>query len=138
MPPNEIVPGKETVVQKRVANWAFHLPAQHTIEVDHDNNTVTLAQPDSGSTYELAGIEETEHEVVVKLGAEKTGHATGVGPRVPRPGYRLPEVQDEFERLRDRWRNAGLPEQQFNAWAQGASWGSHLQEIRQALREAPA
>lgn len=96
----------------------------------------SLAQPDSGSTYELAGVEEGEHEVVVKLGTERAGHAIGVGATLRQPGYQLPEIQDELERLHGRWRNAGLPEQKFNAWAQGASWEEHLQKIRQALREA--
>jgi hypothetical protein len=126
MPENKLVPGKETLVQARGASWCFHLPRMHRIEIDDENRRVSLSTPDSGSTYELAGIEETEDEVILKLGAELSGHAVGVGEHVREPGYRLPLIQDEFERLRGRWTNAGLPEHTFNAWAQGASWESQV------------
>ncbi len=134
MAENELVPGKVTVVQRRGATWSFHLPRMHRIEVERENGLVTLATPHDGSTYHLAGIEETGDEVIVKLGEEIGGHASGVGEQVAEPGYRLPQIQDEFERLRGRWMNVGLPEQEFNAWAQGASWESHLREIRRRLR----
>jgi hypothetical protein len=74
--------------------------------------------------------------VIVKLGAEVAGHASGVGDAVRKPGYHLPETRDEFERLKGRWINAGLRETDFNGWEQGASWESHLREIRRKLREA--
>jgi hypothetical protein len=133
---SELIPGKQTVVQRRGATWAFHLPDRHEVQVNRDNNTVTLSQPDSGSTYELAGVEERDDEIIVKLGAEIAGHAAGVGDQARQPGYRMPEIQDEFERLRGRWERAGLNPQKFNAWAQGASWESHLTEIRRELRQA--
>jgi hypothetical protein len=130
-----VVAGKETVVQRRGKTWSFHLPHMHRIKVDHENAQVTLSTPDDGSIYHLAGIEESSDEVLVKLGEEIGGLSSGVGDYFPPPGYRLPEIQDEFERLKGRWANAGLPGQQFEAWAQGASWESHLHQIRRRLRE---
>jgi len=138
VPENEIVPGKETVVQALDANWSFHLPHMHRVEIDHENSLVNISTPHDGSIYRLAGLEETDDEVIVKLGEEFAGHAVGTGDFVPAPGYRVPLIQDEFERLHGRWMNAGLPEQVFNAWAQGASRESHLHEIRRRLREAGA
>lgn len=135
MPENELVPGKETVVQACGAIWCFHLPRMHRIQIDDDGRRVSLSTPESGSTYELVAVDETEDEVIVKLGAELSGHAVGVGDQSRQARYRLPLIQDEFARLRGRWANAGLPEQTFNAWAQGASWENHLHDIRQKLRE---
>jgi hypothetical protein len=135
MPENELVPGKETVVRRRGSTWSFHLPRTHRIELDIESAQVTLSTPHDGSVYELARIEETNDEVIVKLGDEIVGHSSGVGDSVPPPGYRPPEIQDEFERLRGRWTSAGLPQQELDAWAQGASYESHLREIRRRLRE---
>ncbi len=122
-------------MQRRGKTWSFHLPRMHRVEIDQENAFVSLSTPDDGSTYRLAGIEETDDEVIVKLGDEIGGHAVGMGDYVPQPGYRLPEIQDEFERLKGRWTSAGLPRQEFEAWAQGASWESHLHQIRRRLRE---
>lgn len=134
----EIVAGKETVVRRRGADWSFHLPYMHRIEVDQENNLVALSMPDSGSTYELGGIEETDDEVIVLLGHESGGHAVGVGEGAPEPGYRLPEIQDEVERLRGRWDNAGLPAHEFIAYGTGETHEDRFRMIRRRLREAGA
>lgn len=136
--PRVLVPGKETVVRAPGADWAFHLPERHTIEVSDD--VVALATPLEGSTYELRGMEEVDDEVVVRLGAELGRH----GPPSSRPevaearGYPLPAIQEEFERLRGRWKQAGLPEQEFNAYPQGATHEDQLRALRRKLREARA
>src|SRR5690242_5988847 len=96
---NVLVPGKETVVQPRGESWSFHLPEHHTIDVDQANRFVTLHQPDAGSTFELQAIEERGNEVVVKLGDPMVRSSLGTR----QPGYPLPQVQDEFDRLRVRW-----------------------------------
>jgi hypothetical protein len=133
--PNEIVSGKETVVRRRGADWSFHLPGQHELRVDQEAGHAQLTMPMEGTTYELAGIEETDDEVIIKLGAELSSHATGVGDNVAEPGYRLPEIQEEFDRLRGRWNQAGLPPAEFNAYPAGATHEDMLRLIRRRLRE---
>lgn len=133
-----IVPGKETVVRRPGAEWSFHLPRRHGIEIDQENGTVHLKMPLQGTTYELAGIEETADEVVVRLGPELGSHGPPwVGDSPPAPtGYPLPLIQEEFERIKGRWRAAGLPEQQVHAYAQGSSHEDQLARLRRKLREA--
>ena len=138
MSTNEIVAGKEAVVRRRGADWSFHLPAQHEIEVNAEHNFVSLSMPLAGSTYQLAGITETDDEVIVALGDQLIGHATSVGENVPPTGYPLPEIQDEFERLHGRWTQAGLPQQDFHAYAAGSTHEDKLRDIRRQLREANA
>lgn len=133
----KIVPGKETVVRRQGADWSFHLPRRHSIRVDRENREVHLDMPLQGSMFELAGIEETGDEVIVKLGPLLGSHGPpGVGDNVPEPvGYPLPLIQDEFERLKGRWIRAGLPEQQVHAYAQGSSHEDQLAWLRKRLRE---
>lgn len=136
--PNEIVPGKETVVRKRGADWSFHLPKRHTIAVDRDAGIVHLSMPDQGTTYRLAGLEETADEVIVKLGEPMMWHGpTSVGDTVlEASGYPLPEIQVEFERIKGRWIAAGLPQQEVHAYAQGSTHEDQLARLRRKLREA--
>jgi hypothetical protein len=132
---NEIAPSKETVVRRRNADWSFHLPAGHEIKIDRENRHVSLSTPQESSTYELAGIEETGDEVIVALGQWLGAGGIAVGDNEAPVGYRLPEIQEEFERLRGRWLASGLSEQDFDAWAAGSSHEDKLREIRQRLRE---
>lgn len=134
---NEIVRGKETVVRRPGANWSFHLPKRHTIEVDRDEGIVHLSMPDQGTTYHLAGVEETADEVIVKLGERMLWHGpTSMGNSVLEAfGYPLPEIQDEFERIKGRWIAAGLPEQEVHAYAQGSTHEDQLTMLRRRLRE---
>lgn len=136
-PTNEIVPGKETVVRKRGANWSFHLPRRHTIEVDRENGHVHLNMPDQGTTYFLAGVEETDDEVIVSLGEPMIWHGpTSIGDQVlETTGYPLPEIQDEFERIKGRWLAAGLPEQEVHAYGQGSTHEDQLARLRRRLRK---
>ena len=137
-PRSEIVPGKETVVRKPGAGWSFHLPERHTIEVDQEEGLVHLKMPDQGTTYHLAGVEETADEVIVKLGDRMVWHGpTSVGENVLEArGYLLPEIQEEFERIKSRWIAAGLPEQEVHAYAQGSTHEDQLAMLRRRLREA--
>jgi hypothetical protein len=133
---NEIFPGKETVVRKQDADWSFHLPKGHTIQVDREAGVVHLNMPDQGTTYELGGIEETEEEVIVTVGQQMMWHGpTSVGDAVlETTGYSLPDIQEEFERIRGRWVAAGLPEQQVHAYAQGSTHEDQLAMLRRRLR----
>lgn len=135
---NEIVPGKETVVRRPGANWSFHLPKRHTIEVDPEAGVVHLNMPDKGTTYHLAGIEETADEVIVKLGERMMWHGpTSVGDAVlEATGYPPPEIQDEFARIEGRWIAAGLPEEEVHAYGQGSPHEEQLAWLRRRLREA--
>ncbi len=116
---NEIT--KETVVSRTKAGWSFHLPAQHKIEVDHENNVVSLSTPLERSVYHLAGITETDDEVIVELGALSGTHGTGMGENAPEAGYSLPQIHEEFDRLHGRWTQAGLSEHDFQAYATGST-----------------
>lgn len=135
---NEIAPGKETVARRQGASWSFHLPKRHTIEVDREAGVVHLNMPDQGTTYHLAAVEETADEVIVKLGERMIWHGpTSVGDTVLEAiGYPLPEIQDEFERIKGRWIAAGLPELEVHAYAQGSTHENQLARLRRKLREA--
>lgn len=94
--------------------------------------------PDQGTTYHLAGVEETADEVIVKLGTRMIWHGpTSTGDAVLEAvGYLLPEIQDEFERIKRRWIAAGLPEQEVHAYAQGSTHEDQLAMLRRRLRQA--
>jgi hypothetical protein len=128
--------GRDIVIYPRGAGWGFRLPAQHTVTVNPDRNLVYLATPDHGSGYGLARVEETEGEVRVHLGvATSDAHAVGTG-RVPAlRAYSFPLIQHELERLKNELVNLGAPEQESNAWAQGASYDSHTARLRERIRE---
>jgi hypothetical protein len=133
-----IVPEKETVVRRRGADWSFTLPEFHRIEVDQANKTVHLRTPLEGTTYELAGLEESEDQVIVRLGTELGSHGPpSVGPSGPEPrGYPLPEIQDEFARLTARWERAGFAPHEVHVYPEGATHEDQLRMIRRRLREA--
>lgn len=136
--PREIVPGKETAVRRPGASWSFALSPGDEIRIDRDAGTVSLEAPDQGTTWYLDGIEETDEEVIVKLGSEMVTHGpTAIGDaRIEVIGYRLPEIQDEFERIKQRWLAAGLPEQEAHAYAQGSTHEDQLAMLRRKLRAA--
>lgn len=140
MSANEIVAGKETVVRRPAAGWSFHLPEQHVIEVNRDENFVALSMPGAGGVYGLSSFTETDDEVIVEVDSVIVAHATGVGeqPGDATDGYPFPEIHDEFERLHGRWQRAGLPEQGFHAYAPGSTHEDKLRDIRRQLREANA
>jgi hypothetical protein len=129
---------REIVVRRPGADWSFTLPDQHTIDVDQDARLVSLGAPMQGSVFELAGVEQTDEESIVLLGAELGRHGPpGTGPKVPKvAGYPLPEIQDELDRLRARWDRAGLSPQEFGAYAPGSSHEDQLRRIRRQLRES--
>jgi hypothetical protein len=135
-----IVLGKETVVQRRGANWSFHLPDRHEIELTDDRGYVTLATPDQSSLFAVERIDDSDPEEVVVYLGEQHGEAgpplysDQVQPEIL--GYPLPEIQDEFERLHARWTEAGLSEQHFNAWPQGVGHEDQLRLLRRRLRVA--
>jgi hypothetical protein len=132
-----LVPGKETVVRRLGANWAFHLPEQHRVELISEGRYVVLGTPLEESIFEVDHIDDSDpEEVVIYLGEPKGESGPPAwGDQVPEPrGYPLPKIQEEFERLRGRWRNARLNDQDFDAWAQGASWEDKLRSLRHQLR----
>jgi hypothetical protein len=128
---------KETVVRRPGAGWSFTIPYGHEVNVDDVNRQVHLGTPQSGSLYELAGVEQTEDETIVLLGDKLGDHGPpSVGDvGTPPLGYWLPEIQDEFDRLRVRWQRAGFELQEFNAYAPGSTQEDQLRMIRRRLRE---
>jgi hypothetical protein len=134
-----LVAGKETVVRRHGADWSFHLPEQHAIEITPDKRYVTVSTPLEGSLYAVERIDDSDpEEVVVYLGEEhgKSGPTFSAGdqPVPPVRGYPLPEIQDEFARLKVRWLQAGRSEQEFTAYPQGATHEDQLRRIRKRLR----
>jgi hypothetical protein len=127
--------GRDLVIYPRGATWGFRLPTQHTVSVNSDQDLVYLATFDHGSGYALAGIEESEGEVRIHLGvATSDVDAIGTG-RVPAlRAYSFPQIQDELERLKTDLVQLGGSEQEVNAWAQGASYGSHTARLRERIR----
>jgi hypothetical protein len=121
---------KEIVVFR--GGWGFRLPEQHSIRVNEVDRLVDVSMPQRGGTYALDRVEETsdEYRVFVASGGPFSGHAVGDLPAE----YPFPTIDEEIERLRISWINAGLSETDFNAWAQGASWDSHTSAIRSRLR----
>jgi hypothetical protein len=136
--PRTIEEGKETVVRAPGRNWSFHLPKGHGVELAANGRSVVLAAGGMSSIYTVDGIEHLDPgEVVLRLGElrGKSGPASSGFP-VEAHGYPIPMIQEEFDRLRERWANAGLNEQEFNAWEQGSDWERQLRRIRARLREA--
>jgi hypothetical protein len=134
-----IVAGKETVLRRRGADWSFHLPERHTVELTDDGHYINVATPQESSLYKVDRVDDSDPEEVVVFLGEEHGKAgpPSFGPGVAEArGYPLPEIQDEFERLRARWRNAGLDEQEFIAYPAGATHEDKLREIRRRLRQA--
>ncbi len=130
-------PPNETVVRRHGAGWSFTIPYGHQVKVDVVHRQVHLGTPQSGSLYELAGVEQTEDETIVLLGDKLGDHGPpSVGEaESPALGYRLPEIHDEFDRLRTRWQRAGLGLQEFNTYAPGSTHEDQLRKIRRRLRE---
>lgn len=128
--------GRDIVIYPHGAGWGFRLPAQHTVTVNPDQNLAYLAIPDHGSGFSLAGVEETEGELRIHLGvATSDAHAIGTG-RVPSlRAYSFPQIQHELERLKTELVSLGGSEQEANAWAQGASYDSHTERLRERIRE---
>ena len=122
---------KEIVVYR--GGWGFRLPAQHRIAINEQDRVADLHQPDRGGAYELERIEETDDELRIYVGDP---YGISVAVRPAEPGYPFPTIHEEMERLRAAWNNAGLPRQEFDAWAQGASYDSHTTRLRARLREA--
>jgi hypothetical protein len=114
--------------------WGFRLPAQHRVSIDEEKQLVQLSQPDRGGIYELQQVDETASEFRIQVGDPYgISHATGT---TEPPGYPFPTIDDELARLRAAWKSAGLPEHEFEAWAQGATYDSHTTHIRARLRVA--
>jgi len=133
-----VVRGKETLIRRRGADWSFHLAARHTVELTDDRRYVTLSAPLGGlSLFRVDRIDETDpEEVVIFVGDQhaQAGPATFGDEPVEPMGYPLVEHQDEIERLRQRWRSAGLADQEFNAYGRGESHDDRLKSIRRTLR----
>jgi hypothetical protein len=124
---------KETVVRRPGAGWSFTIPYKHEVVVDEANGTVVLRTPMQGTTYSLAGVTDEGDERIVLLGRELGRN--GPPNMSPPIGYVLPEIQDEFNRLRTRWDQAGLDRQVFDAYAPGSGHEDQLRMIRRRLRE---
>lgn len=112
-------------------DFSFVLPVNHEVVFDRNSDppAVTLRRPgDRGSTsFELLGEKRTADEAFVEVGRALSQEADSP--------YEMPRVQDEFERLRQRWRQAGGNETEFNAWAQGESVHEHLTWLRTKIRD---
>jgi hypothetical protein len=129
----ELEIAKQVVIYRRGHNFGFHLPEQHFVKLSVEKRYVYLGIPDRGGFYDLDRIEDTDEiadEFRIHVGAMRE---PGVGQP---PEYPFPEFRTEMLRLSTLWRDAGLRETDFHAWAQGASWDSHTYSIRKQLRAA--
>lgn len=128
--------GRDIVIYPRAAGWGFVLPAQHTVSVNEQEQTVYLAIPDHGSGFALERLEEAEGELRIHTGAP-TGdaHAIGAGQVPPLRAYTPPQIQDELQRLKTALVNSGGTAQEAGAWAKGASYDSHTARLRARIRE---
>jgi hypothetical protein len=105
--------------------WSFLLPDGHNLEVDKDRRTTKLTAPDGRSgTYALIRVQRDDDEVVYEIDADSFNG----------DGYPFPSVGEEIERLQHRWESIGGPSSEFNAWAQGANYDTHLTHLRKKLR----
>lgn len=134
--------GREVVIRPPGADWSFHLPEQHTVEVTEDRRYVNLSMPGRSTLFLVARIDESDpEEIVICLGEGRAwlGPGSWLSEGVPRgEGYPLPQIQDEFDRLKARWLAAGLDEQRFIAYARGDSHEDHLRMLRRTLRSVGA
>src|SRR4051812_41149513 len=93
--------GRDVVIYPRGASFGFLLPAQHTITVNEDQQTVYLAIPDHGSDFVLERIEEAPGELRIHVGQPAGGaHAIGTGQVPPFRAYSFPRIEDELQRLK--------------------------------------
>jgi hypothetical protein len=128
-----------TLYRRHGGDWSFTLPAEHTAKLSDDGAMISLSTPQEGTTFEVLGVPEIYGERVVLLGAAKARHgSTTFGDDLEMRGYLLPEIHDEFSRLRGRWERAGLPFQEFEAYAAGSTHEDRLRAIRARLRETEA
>ena len=128
--------GRDVVVFPRGSSWGFRLPDQHTITVQPEGRFVYLATPDHGGGFDLDRVEEDAGEVRVFLGAETShAHAIGVGSVPPLRAYAFPRVQQELDQLKAELVTIGGSEKDADAWAQGASYGSHTEALREKIRQ---
>ena len=131
---------KEIVVYR--GGWGFVLPEQHQVSVNEAAAHVDLHMPQAGGVYDLEGVEETDDEVRVYVGAGGPHVGSALG-NIP-VGYPFPEIQHELDALRgrmirasgtrytDRVHGARGPthEQQFDAWASGEDLDEKTSRIR--------
>jgi hypothetical protein len=91
-----------------------------------------MSFPASGS----APTASDPDEVVVSLGTQHgwSGPPSYGAQSPAATGYPLPLIQDEFDRLRTRWEDAGLDRQEFDAYDRGESHEDKLRNIRRTLR----
>ena len=128
--------GRDIVVYPRGANFGFVLPAQHTVTVNEERDTVYLSVPDHGSAFRLERIEEVAGELRLYVGTPTgDGHAVGSGQVPQVRSYAFPPIQDELARLKTTLLNSGGDGQEAEAWAQGASHDSHTARLRARIRE---
>lgn len=132
-----IVTGKETAIRRGGEDWSFGFPDAHTVYLTGDGNYVSLEVPLGGSSvFAVERIDDSDpEEVVVFLGAQHGYAGPPTFGQVETGGYPLPEIQDERERLRSRWLDAGLDEEDFNAYARGESHEDRFRSIRHTLRQ---
>jgi hypothetical protein len=130
------IEGREVVIRPERRDWSFTLPEQHAIDFINDDY-VELSTPHASTTFHFDGISTADpEEAVVLIGPAVAWNGQGgAGGQVPMPtGYPIPEIQEEFERLQARCRDAGGDWQRVNAWAQGQTHEGHLRNIRAELR----
>ena len=132
-----IVAGKETVIRRAGEDWSFGLPDGHTVQLTDDGKYVSLEVRLGGSSlFAVERVDDSDpEEVVVFLGAQHGYAGPPTFGEIESRGYPLPEIQDERERLRSRWLEAGLDEQDFDAYARGESHEDRFRTIRRALRQ---
>jgi hypothetical protein len=135
MPP--IIEGREPVIRPEGQDWSFTLPDPHTITLTWDERFVILSTGYASAMFEVLAINSTDpEEIAISVGSvAMQGGGAGVGGHVPElTGYPLPSIDEEFERLRSRCRDAGGDWQRVGAWAEGDTHETCLRRVRGELR----
>ena len=127
---------RETVIRKQGDSFAFKLPDGHELELldSHDEQGRQLARigiPGSGGeTVSVLSIEEREEEIEYLLERAGAAHSIGAQP----VGYPWPLIQEEQERLKMQWADAGGNVSQFAAWRPGTTHEAQFRDRRRGIR----
>ena len=127
---------EETVVRKQGDSFAFKLPDGHQLELldsqdEQGRRLARIGTPGSGEeTVSVVSIEEREGEVEYVL--ERAGAAPSAGQQPA--GYPWPLIQEEQERLKMQWADAGGNVSQFAAWRPGTTDEAQFRNWRRGIR----
>ena len=121
---------REIVIRRQGDTFGFKLPESHQLELREGEDVQgrrladLRAAGNGGETVTVVSIDERDEEI------EYVVEPTGDEPT----GYPWPVLQEEQERLKMQWADAGGNVSQFAAWRPGTSQESQFREWRAAIR----